>query len=326
MSANVNRRQLLGLGAAAGAATVAGMSVHLPFAAATGNGEFVADGRQLPNYTAIAQLPGMQATTLGYADFAAIASGSNNGLVYADPPSVYNEAGTSIQASLRLPAGAILRRVDFFAFRGASATGNMVFNLYKTTVPTSATRSTLGTANLTGTGEVQGAFDLPAGQTIGLGDVITLEALATDLQNRVVGAVYQYAPSGGIYVSIAPKRVYDSRLDLTGKLSSGATRTVAVAHQIASQGGAQNVVPTGATGIAYNLTITESESAFGYLTVVAGGGDTTGPSSINWDHPAATLANGLQGPINAAREVRVFCGGLATAKAHFLIDVLGYYL
>lgn len=325
MDVNVSRRQLLGIGAAAGAATIAAMNVHLPIAAAD-DGALHVDSRQLPNYTAITPLAGLQATTLGYADFHALSSSSTSATVYADPPSVYNANGTAVQTSLRLAVGAVLRRVDFFAFRGPSATGNMVFNLYRTTVPTSATRNTLGTANLTGTGEVQGVFDLGTGLTIGLGDVITLEALATDLQNRVVGSVYQYAPAGGIYVSIAPKRVYDSRLDAAGKLAVGATRTVSVANQIASQGGMANVVPAGATGIAYNLTVTETEAVFGYLTVVAGGGDASGPSSINWDHAAATVANGLQGPVNTSREVKVLAGGAATAKTHFLIDVLGYYL
>ncbi len=69
-----------------------------------------------------------------------------------------------------------------------------------------------------------------------------------------------------------------------------------------------------------------TEKAFGYLTVVAGGAATAGPSSINWDRVEATLANGLQGPLNANREVSVFCGGDTGAKTHFLIDVLGYYL
>ncbi len=324
MDLNVTRRRLIGLGAVAGAVTVAGVAAHVPLAAAA-EGDLHADGRQLPNYSPILPIGGLQAATLGYADFHALSSGGGQ-TIYADPPSVYSNPDGSVQGSLRMPVGSVLRRVDFFAFRGATATGNMTFNLYKTTVPSSSARNTLGTANLTGTGEVQGAFDLGSGLPIGLGDVITLEAVATDLNNRVVGSVYQYAPAGGIYVSVAPKRVYDSRLDTAGKLAAGTTRKISVANQIAAHGGATNIVPSGATGIAYNLTVTETEGTFGYLTVVAGGADASGPSSINWDHAGATIANGLQGPVSPVREIGVLCGGASNAKAHVIVDVLGYYL
>lgn len=322
---NVSRRQLIGLGAAAGAATVVGLTSHVPFASAA-DGDIGVTGRALPNYTAITQVAGLQTATLGYADFQAIGTGSSQGTKYADPPSVYNESGNSMQASLRMPVGSVLRKVDFFGFRGPAATGTMTFILYKTTVPTSATRNTLGSVNVPGTGEVQGVFDLGAGLTIGLGDVITIESPATNADNRVVGAIYQYAPAGGIYVPIAPKRVYDSRQGAAGKLGVGdPVRTVSVATEIGT-GGATNVVPAGATGVAYNITITQTEKTFGYLTVVAGGAPTAGPSSINWDRENATVANGLQGPLNSAREISVFCGGDTGAKTHFLIDVLGYYL
>jgi len=323
---NVSRRHLLGLGAAAaGAATVAGMTVHLPFAAADGG--ISATGVELPNYTAVAAISGLQAATLGYADFQAISTGSNNGTTYADPPSVYNENGTGgVAASLRLPVGSVLRRVDFFGFRGGSAGGNLTFTLYRSTLPTSSARNTLASTTLSGTGEVQGSFDISPGLTIGLGDIVTIEAPSTSQQLRVAGAVYQYAPAGGIFVPIAPKRAYDSRVDAAGKIAVGQTRTVSVANEIAGNGGATNIVPTGATGIAYNITLTATEKSFGYLTVVAGGASTVGPSSVNWDRAGATLANGLQGQVNSAREVSVFCGGDADAKTHFLIDVLGYYL
>jgi hypothetical protein len=72
---NVSRRHLLGLGAA-GAATVAALTAHTPFAAAQ-EGDVEASGRQLPNYTAVTQLAGLQAATLGYADFQALSTGAN---------------------------------------------------------------------------------------------------------------------------------------------------------------------------------------------------------------------------------------------------------
>lgn len=325
---NVSRRHLLGLGAAAGAVTVAGMTTHLPFAsAADGDAEGVGvSSRQVPNYTAVTKVAGLQSATLGYADFVAISNGTNNGLQYADPPSVYNQNGTGgVAASLRLAVGSVLRQVDFFGYRDPAASGNLTFTLYKSTLPTSASRTTVVSQTLTGSGEVQGSFVLSPGQTVSLGDVYTLEASSTSSQLRVAGAIYQYAQAGGIYVPIAPRRVHDSRQGGT-KIVANETRKLSIANEITANGGAANVVPPGATGIAYNLTITATESSFGYLTVVAGGGATSGPSSINWDRINATLANGLQGPLNDSREISVFCGGDANAKTHFLVDVLGYYL
>ncbi len=323
---NVSRRHLLGLGAAAGAATVAGMTTHLPIASAAEGDEIGVSARQLPNYTAITKVSGLQAATLGYADFVAVSNATNNGLQYADPPSVYNQNTTGgVAASLRLPVGSVLRQVDFFGYRDPAASGNLTFTLFKSTLPTSAARTTVVSQTLTGTGEVQGSFVLSPGQTIGLGDVFTLEAPSTSSQLRVAGAIYQYAQAGGIYVSIAPVRVHDSRQGST-KIAANETRKLSIANEIAGNGGAANVVPAGATGIAYNLTITGAETSFGYLTVVAGGAATAGPSSINWDRAGATLANGLQGPLNDNREITVFCGGDTNAKTHFLIDILGYYL
>lgn len=326
---NVSRRHLLGLGAAAGAATVAGMTTHLPIASAAEGDEIGVSARQLPNYTAITKVSGLQAAMLGYADFQALGTGTGQGLRYADPPSVYNESGNSVAATLRLPVGAVLRQIDFFGFRQTGAASNLTFNLYRTSLPTSATRSTEASTTLTGNGEVQGVFTFSPGYTVAVGDVFTLEAVtAADGTNRVAGAVYQYAPTGGIYVPIAPKRVHDSRQSPGTKIAASDTvpRTFSIANEIASTGGATDVVPAGATGIAYNLTITDTDSTFGYLTVVAGGASTAGPSSINWDRRGATIANGLQGPLNSDRQISVRCGGNTDARTHFLVDILGYYL
>ena len=49
-------------------------------------------------------------------------------------------------------------------------------------------------------------------------------------------------------------------------------------------------------------------------------------SSINWYGPNQNIANGLTAKIAADRTIKVFCGGVAASKTHFVIDVSGYWM
>ena len=88
-----------------------------------------------------------------------------------------------------------------------------------------------------------------------------------------------------------------------------------------------NVVPAGATAVAYNLTVTQTAGA-GFLSVTPG--SPTAPSSppttssINWSGDGANLANGLAVKLDASRQIRVRCGG--GGSTDFVIDVTGYYI
>ena len=86
---------------------------------------------------------------------------------------------------------------------------------------------------------------------------------------------------------------------------------------------APNVVPVGATAIAFNLTIAATTSQ-GFLTVAPGTATTIGASSINWVGDGLNIANGLIVQLDSNRQVRVFAGG--GGSTDFLIDVSGYYV
>lgn len=129
--------------------------------------------------------------------------------------------------------------------------------------------------------------------------------------------------TAGAFTTITPTRVYDSRL-AGGQLIGGQNRVVSVANGIDLGTGAVNapdLVPVGATAIAYNLTVTDTQGS-GYLQVAPG--DTTGitSSSINWSTAGQTIANGLVVKVDGSRQVNATVGAGAT---QFIIDVLGYY-
>ena len=128
---------------------------------------------------------------------------------------------------------------------------------------------------------------------------------------------------------ISPVRVFDSRLPLPspGKLSTGNSKVVSVKDARDETTGTvtiADVVPTGATAIVGNLTITKTVGTGGYLSVVPGDATASSGSSINWFGPNQDLANGITAKLDASRQLKVFCGG--DSATDFIIDVTGYYL
>jgi hypothetical protein len=126
---------------------------------------------------------------------------------------------------------------------------------------------------------------------------------------------------------VAPMRVYDSRepSPAPGALSSGQSRTIVVADGRAIKGGGVTVpdlVPAGATAIAYNFTITNTVAA-GFLTVNPGTDTTITSSAVNWSATGQILTTGSLVAISAARQITVIAGGGGTTD--FLVDVVGYY-
>jgi hypothetical protein len=138
------------------------------------------------------------------------------------------------------------------------------------------------------------------------------------------------ATAGSLHV-IAPARAYDSRQTSPGPkstLATGANRLVSVANKYNVSTGAlvtSNVVPSGATAIAYNLTVVNTVGTNGFLAVNDGGNTTVAASIINWTAPGQTIANSSVVKLNGSRQITVICGGTSTS-CNFIIDVLGYYL
>ena len=131
--------------------------------------------------------------------------------------------------------------------------------------------------------------------------------------------------SAGAVHALAPARVYDSRF-AEGPLGSGFNRVVSVTTAIDVVTGdpvTENVVPSGATSVFFNLTITETTGT-GWVLLSPGTATEVTGSTMNWFASNQTMANGSLTAIDAARTVRAFVGGGGTT--HFIIDITGYTL
>ena len=131
------------------------------------------------------------------------------------------------------------------------------------------------------------------------------------------------------FVPLPPGRVFDSRLAVFGaaRLLSGTNMLIDVSHlrDLAGTITMFDFVPPGAAAIAFNLTIAETAGQ-GWLGVTTGDSIIVGGSSINWSGAGQILSTGTNSTVNAARLIRVFCGGTPDAAAHFVIDVTGNYI
>lgn len=146
-------------------------------------------------------------------------------------------------------------------------------------------------------------------------DLLGYYAPETTSRPQAIAAETMGGPAGSLFVPIAPRRAYTS-IGGDGPLAGGQHRTVNL------QAGAPDAIPTTATAVAYNVTVTGT-SRSGYLSV-APGGTVAVPaiSSINWGGPSLTLSNAAQvGVVDRALEV--FAGG--SGSTQFLIDIVGYY-
>jgi len=133
--------------------------------------------------------------------------------------------------------------------------------------------------------------------------------------------------AAGSFHAISPVRVYDSRQSWAtpnGVMTPNTQITVSVANAFDNAGTAtNNVVPTGATAIAYNATVTGATGP-NYLAVTPGDATNFTASSINFG-AGVDVANASVVKLDSSRQIKVFCGD-QTGSTHVIIDVVGYYL
>lgn len=125
----------------------------------------------------------------------------------------------------------------------------------------------------------------------------------------------------------APKRVFDSRWAGFGPtLTTGSARTVNVAdgRTLAGEIDLTNLVPAGATAIQFTLTCTNTV-ARGFLAATPGGTTTYSASSINWTGASQVIANTTMTTVDAARNIKLYCGG-SGASTDAIVDIVGYFL
>ncbi len=143
----------------------------------------------------------------------------------------------------------------------------------------------------------------------------------------LVDVVGYYSGAGQYFHAADPTRVLDTRT------SSGGTGPVPVTAADGSdapvyslaQGQAAprpEVVPAGATAVAFNATVAGATSA-GHLRVWPADQALTPASTLNWPGAGYTRANGSVVGVDANRSVKFYNG--ASTPTEVLLDINGYY-
>jgi len=143
------------------------------------------------------------------------------------------------------------------------------------------------------------------------------------LFNRSSGTTHLIADVTGYYVtgtpatpgafqSLAPKRLLDTRS--TAALAGDATVSLLVRGT--------NGIPTTASAVVFNLTVTEP-TRIGYITAYASGSKRPDASNLNFN-AGQTVPNLVTVPIGA--DGRVTLLNRSFGRSHLIADVAGYYL
>lgn len=138
-----------------------------------------------------------------------------------------------------------------------------------------------------------------------------------------------YTPgAGALFYPITPARAYDSRQAMPqgGALSNAGQRAVFVGDGRDAAGAVVTTaaVPTGASAVAYNVTVPLNPSTSGgHLRVWPAQHDVPNASVLNWAAGGSTRANGSIVGVSDQRQVKIYNG--CGEGNHVVLDVLGYY-
>ncbi len=133
-----------------------------------------------------------------------------------------------------------------------------------------------------------------------------------------------FVPNGASvpYVGAVPQRLVDSRNAIggpTGVITPSSPRAVAVRGVTLSVNGALQQVPSDASAVALNVTMTQTQAG-GYATVWPCGTTRPEASNVNFG-TGATVANGVIAPIGADGSVCLY----TSANAHLIVDIAGWF-
>ncbi|MEV6523683.1 PKD domain-containing protein [Longispora sp. NPDC051575] len=128
---------------------------------------------------------------------------------------------------------------------------------------------------------------------------------------------YHSADGGGIFASLGPVRVLDTRerigVDTTTPVAPGGTLVLPVAGRV-------GVPATGVTAVTMNVTVTEP-TRDGFLTVYPDGKATPNASNLNWT-PGLTVPNLVVVPVVNGE---VAFRNTSAGTVHVIADIVGYH-
>ncbi len=255
-------------------------------------------------------------------------------------------------AAVELPDGARINQIRFFGEDSTAADITVSLHRENFQVPTvfgtptrsSETVDVFTTDGVSGSISLGGATDLNevvgsfTSGTGGIGTTVVnhrFHTVRVEMDSALhqlcgVEVLYQVPAaekeSGSVYVPIDPVRAYDSRqtgFPVSGLLAPNQSRTISVkdGHD-GSTVAAPDVVPSSATAVTYNLTVTGLTGA-NYAAITPGDANGSTASAINWNG-TADVANAGTVSLDSNRQVTVWAGD-QPGSFQFIVDITGYY-
>jgi len=130
---------------------------------------------------------------------------------------------------------------------------------------------------------------------------------------------YFTASSPGMYVSVAPQRLFDTRT-YGGPVGPGESYP----YDFATNPLTESTIPLTATAYAMNTTVTQTTNS-GWLAVLPQGIAPT-TSSLNWIGANQTVANLTIAPNTASGTVVFHSGGSTNDSIQVFADLMGYFI
>ena len=169
-------------------------------------------------------------------------------------------------------------------------------------------------------GSIQAVAESAQQSTANVAEAALRKSVTVGPSRQDEGTVSAQGTAGGyVFVPINPYRSYDSRYFTEGFLIGGDEEYLNV---LTNEYG-QQMIPSDAVAVTYNLTATGNVGDGGYLALYPGDIYWPGNSSINFG-PDSTIANGGVVAVDAAGGiwVRLGYGYVAT---NYILDITGYY-
>ncbi|MCE9621270.1 MAG: hypothetical protein K8R99_02875 [Actinomycetia bacterium] len=256
-------------------------------------------------------------------------------------------SGTEVTAPIELPDGARIKQI--IAFGEDSDAGDMTISLFRSDLNSSfgvvtrteSTVTSFSTSTASGEfvlasadnlGEITGSFGFfPTTHRFHSVHITMTNAALADHVICGVEVLYQVpataAATGTVFYPIPPARVFDSRNPAyasSGLLAPNTNKVVSIkdGHDGAGAVNALDVVPAGATAVAYNITVSGTTGP-NFLAVTAGDAGSFTTSVINFNG-TSDLANAAVVAIASNRTIKIW-GGDQSGSTHVIIDITGFY-
>ena len=219
--------------------------------------------------------------------------------------------GGPLRASVEIPAGALVRDVEFYVYNSSATSTSGQAYLY-----------TPGSGSIAGVG---GSAAVPPGSAIQaaravisssywgpypMGSRLILDVdTPADRSVQVNGVRVGFSGGAGSTGLLdAPIRAYDSR-STGGKIPNGGTRTITLPSSV--------VVP-GTSAAILNVTAVGATAA-GFMTVFSAAAALPTASSLNYRGDGTATANGMTVAVSSARQIKIY----AYKAVHVIVDVTG---